>query len=357
VKFYQNLMVPWGNSYYLENESLSLGGKTFDESSAVKRIGMTLDTVVAQRGYPLPDFMKLDVQGAELDVLKGAQRCLDHCTDLIIELQHTEYNIGAPLKDEVIAYLETLGFEQVSCITAREYDGDYHFKKKTSQPARAYILRTTDARSVEYADICAQTCQEIDLPYEYINGFEGLTQDQLWSQLPMNITVRHSMKDSAACATASHFMIWKKIVERKETAMVLEHDVLMLHPVNIEIPDNQIVALGYKYAEIDRYDYQTAGAPNTIVPARRHSGAHAYAITWRTAERLLEEVERRGILNAIDNFYFMRINEPGDTETEMPLSIMLPTPAICWLRESTIWPGGPSTLNYDVRPEFAKYFR
>ena len=357
VKFYQNLMVPWGNSYYLENESLSLGGKTFDESSAVKRIGMTLDTVVAQRGYPLPDFMKLDVQGAELDVLKGAQRCLDHCTDLIIELQHTEYNIGAPLKDEVIAYLETLGFEQVSCITAREYDGDYHFKKKTSQPARAYILRTTDARSVEYADICAQTCQDIGLPYEYINGFEGLTQDQLWSQLPMNITVRHSMKDSAACATASHFMIWKKIVERKETAMVLEHDVLMLHPVNVEIPDNQIVALGYKYAEIDRYDYQTAGAPNTIVPARRHSGAHAYAITWRTAERLLEEVERRGILNAIDNFYFMRINEPGDTETEMSLSIMLPTPAICWLRESTIWPGGPSTLNYDVRPEFAKYFR
>lgn len=357
VKFYQNLMVPWGNSYYLENEQLSLGGKAFDESSAIKKIGMTLDTVVAQRGYPLPDFMKLDVQGAELDVLKGAQRCLENCKDLILELQHTEYNIGAPLKDEVIAYLDSIGFEQVACIFAREYDGDYHFKKKDRIPSRAYILRTTDARSIEYADMCATSCKEIGLAYEYVNGFEGLAQNDLWHRLPMNITVRHSMKDSAACATASHLMIWKKIVERKETAIILEHDALMLQPVNIPIPDDQIVALGYKYENAHDYDFRTAGAPTSVVPARRHSGAHAYALTWRTAEKLLAEVERRGILNAIDNFYFMRINDPGDTETEMPLSLMLPTPAICWLRESTIWPGGPSTLNYDVRPEFLEYFR
>jgi FkbM family methyltransferase len=357
VKFYQNSMVPWGNSYYLENEQLSLGGKAFDETNAIKKISTTLDTIVAQREYPLPDFMKLDVQGAELDVLKGAQRCLANCTDLILELQHTEYNIGAPLKDEVVAYLDSIGFEQVACIFAREYDGDYHFKKKDRLPARAYILRTTDARSMEYASLCAQSCHGVQMPYEYVNGYEGLSQDNLWHRLPLNITVRHAMKDSAACATASHLMIWKKIVERKETAVILEHDAIMLHPVTLPIPDNQIVALGYKYENAHDYDHQGAGAPTEIESIRRHSGAHAYAITWRTAERLLEEVERRGILNAVDNFYFMRINDPGDTETEMPLSIMLPTPAICWLRESTIWPGGPSTLNYDVRPEFLEYFR
>ena len=79
--------------------------------------------------------------------------------------------------------------------------------------------------------------------------------------------------------------------------------------------------------------------------------------SWRTAKKLLEEVEKRGVLNAVDNFYFMRINDPGDTETQMPLGLMLPTPAICWLRESTIWPGGPSTLNYDLQPEFLEYFQ
>ena len=110
VNFYQNLMVPWGNSYYLENEQLSLGGKAFDENSAVKKIAMTLDTVVEQRGYAYPDLIKLDVQGAELDIIKGATETLKTCKHLILELQVVEYNKGAPLHDEVINYLKTIGF-------------------------------------------------------------------------------------------------------------------------------------------------------------------------------------------------------------------------------------------------------
>jgi hypothetical protein len=38
------------------------------------------------------------------------------------------------------------------------------------------------------------------------------------------------------------------------------------------------------------------------------------------------------------------------------LAIMLPTPAICWLRESTIWEE-PSTLNYEVLEDFYRYFK
>ena len=47
----------------------------------------------------------MDVQGAELDVLKGSKNALKHCKDLILELQVVEYNKGAPLKDEVITYV------------------------------------------------------------------------------------------------------------------------------------------------------------------------------------------------------------------------------------------------------------
>ena len=357
VNFYQNLMVPWGNSYYLENEQLSLGGKAFDENSAVKKIAMTLDTVVEQRGYAYPDLIKLDVQGAELDILRGAAKCLQSCSDIIIEMQHTNYNIGAPLIEEVTAYLGNQGFEPVACIDVKEYDGDYHFKKKIVKPQRAYILHTTDPRSLEYAQTCAQSCDAVGMPYEYIKGFENLEQKDLWPQISSVIEVKHSMKDSAACATASHMAIWQKIVARQETAIILEHDAMLLHPVNLAIPDDMIVALGYKFENARNYKHQEAGPPNKIVSIRRHSGAHAYALTWRTAKKLLEEVEKRGVLNAVDNFYFMRINDPGDTETQMPLGLMLPTPAICWLRESTIWPSGPSTLNYDLQPEFLEYFQ
>ena len=44
--------------------------------------------------WPAPDLIKMDIQGAEMDVLKGAQDCLKTCKDLIVELQTVEYNKG-----------------------------------------------------------------------------------------------------------------------------------------------------------------------------------------------------------------------------------------------------------------------
>ena len=50
----------------------------------------------------------------------------------------------------------------------------------------------------------------------------------------------------------------------------------------------------------------------------------------------------------------MRVNDPGDTESDVPLTLMVPTPAIAWLRKSTIW-DAPSTLNYDVHESFSMF--
>jgi hypothetical protein len=65
-------------------------------------------------------------------VLKGATVALQNCKDLILEMQHVEYNKGAPLKDEVIAFVESLGFRLVTAYfaTASEMDGDYHFTRR-----------------------------------------------------------------------------------------------------------------------------------------------------------------------------------------------------------------------------------
>ena len=54
-----------------------------------------LDQVVREHGWPRPDLMKLDVQGAELDVLAGGMECLDHCRFVIIETSIRRYNVSA----------------------------------------------------------------------------------------------------------------------------------------------------------------------------------------------------------------------------------------------------------------------
>jgi hypothetical protein len=70
------------------------------------------------------------VQGAELLVLVGAEKTLSQCNDIIIEMQHREYNLGAPQKDTVSHYLNGMGFELVSQIHIGQVDGDYHFRRR-----------------------------------------------------------------------------------------------------------------------------------------------------------------------------------------------------------------------------------
>ena len=131
IEFYQNTQHPGGNSYYRENEEINVQAPLyFNESHKRLMHGKTLDTAVREGKFPLPDLIKMDVQGAELDVLKGATETLKSCKDLILELQKVEYNKGAPLREEVISYLETLGFKMKSgpfCDNGP--DGDYHFTR------------------------------------------------------------------------------------------------------------------------------------------------------------------------------------------------------------------------------------
>jgi len=129
VKFYQNPEHPMGNSYYKENTEFSPQGCAFGEQHSVVKSAMTLDSIVKQKNFPHADFIKIDVQGSELDILKGATEALFHCTDIFIELQHKEYNLGAPKKDEIVNYLKSQGFELVKNIFLKECDGDYHFRR------------------------------------------------------------------------------------------------------------------------------------------------------------------------------------------------------------------------------------
>ena len=133
VDFYQNDVASSGNSYYKENVAFSPDApKLYPEGCAVKRKTMTLDYAVKQGDLPAPDMIKMDIQGAELDCLYGAKKTLKKCKELILELQHQEYNIGSPHKDVVIAYVKSIGFKLVTGaenFDKNEVAGDYHFTR------------------------------------------------------------------------------------------------------------------------------------------------------------------------------------------------------------------------------------
>jgi FkbM family methyltransferase len=72
----------------------------------------TLDNEVARLGISKPMFLKVDTQGHDLDVLRGAEGLLSHgmVFALMIEMVTREKYEGQPLMLDVMAYLQSRGF-------------------------------------------------------------------------------------------------------------------------------------------------------------------------------------------------------------------------------------------------------
>ena len=122
--------------------------------------------------------------------------------------------------------------------------------------------------------------------------------------------------------------------------------------MNIDVPDYVIAVLGYKVPDPEKYDAEKAGPPQQLVDINGHEGAHAYAITKKTAQYLIKEIEENGVLGAVDNAYFIR----GQRRTKIPLKLADPTPALGWIRESTIW-NSSAHRNYEFVTSFKENYK
>ena len=69
------------------------------------------------------NFIKLDVQGAEIDVLRGAENTLKNVRFILLEASIVQYNQGSPLIDEVVSYMSSIGSKIFDII-------DYHYQKE-----------------------------------------------------------------------------------------------------------------------------------------------------------------------------------------------------------------------------------
>lgn len=97
--------IPTGASLYKENTDWYAEGKY----ETIRTPTATLDSRNYFNGEPI-DLIKIDVQGSELDILKGGERTVKNTSYLLIELSLLQYNQGAPLIEEVIDKMIEYGF-------------------------------------------------------------------------------------------------------------------------------------------------------------------------------------------------------------------------------------------------------
>jgi FkbM family methyltransferase len=82
-----------------------------DVSREVVHLPMTtLDRLAISRGIRVVDLLKLDVQGFELEVLRGAEALLQTAQVVLLEVSFLQYNAEAPLVHEVFAAMRSYGF-------------------------------------------------------------------------------------------------------------------------------------------------------------------------------------------------------------------------------------------------------
>jgi len=95
---------------------METGSSVYGERSNVPRVQRmmttrTLDDVLADHpSLQAPLFIKLDVQGAELDVLRGGSRALSQAEIVQLEVALMQYNEGAPDALGVLRFMVDQGF-------------------------------------------------------------------------------------------------------------------------------------------------------------------------------------------------------------------------------------------------------
>ncbi len=99
-----------GQAQFSEAANSSMG--KLSEEGAIKVELVSLDDLLATGKIASPDYMKIDVEGAELSVLQGARGILANSAPMIFLATH-----GSEVHSQCISFLQSLGY------TCRAIDG------------------------------------------------------------------------------------------------------------------------------------------------------------------------------------------------------------------------------------------
>jgi len=111
-----------GASYYKETNY-------WDIPQLVMEIPKTLQTLDSMfTDDSIFDFIKMDTQGSELDIIKGGKGLCSKAKYILLEVAVTQYNDNAPLENEVITFMNDFGFSGELTI-GEHYNGNKIIQK------------------------------------------------------------------------------------------------------------------------------------------------------------------------------------------------------------------------------------
>lgn len=121
---------PSTSSVYEPNSAFIRLWRDSDSITVVDRVKVplsTLDIEMQKYGFPRIDFLKLDTQGSELDILEGGVAALKGAIGLEVEVEFSEIYSGQPLFCDVDRFLRSQGFDLYDIVTTYSdtYGGSY----------------------------------------------------------------------------------------------------------------------------------------------------------------------------------------------------------------------------------------
>lgn len=111
-----------------KNDKISTGCSIYKEKTdyfsdenleIIKLNSNTLDNLFENQQF---DLIKLDTQGSEIDILKGGLNLISKCQYIIIETSIINYNVNAPLINEVLNFIYSVNYSMIDIIETHYLD-------------------------------------------------------------------------------------------------------------------------------------------------------------------------------------------------------------------------------------------
>lgn len=110
-----------GAALHAVGQAISQDGESFKPVYVQPVLAYRLDDLIEQMGLPSPNHIKIDVDGAEPSILRGAEKTLRHrdVRSLLIEANDT-----LPSRDEIVMIMTDYGYkvtERINALTMTEF--------------------------------------------------------------------------------------------------------------------------------------------------------------------------------------------------------------------------------------------
>ena len=108
-----------GNSIYKELTEFY----SDEHLEIIRKNGIRLDDLFEKESEF--DLIKIDTQGSELDIIEGGINLCNKAKGILLEVSLTQYNENSPLYNEVLNYMENIGFKMKEILDEQRNHGSH----------------------------------------------------------------------------------------------------------------------------------------------------------------------------------------------------------------------------------------